>query len=155
MSFLFDDDRIRTRPHGRSTTGLWLSVVVHATFVVALIVVPTFASEKPPTPRPRSIGAFIMPATLKLPSVPVIAPRLPSPPPPMRELARAEPPKPLPVAPIIPKPVEPALAPPAPVAPPVFDRPIEKPLIQRPPETGLFERTTSARTSQTEAAVTT
>ena len=38
---------------------------------------------------------------------------------------------------------------------PAIERPIEKPVIQRPPETGLFERTTSARTSQSAAAVTT
>ena len=72
----------------------------------------------------------------------------------MRELARAEAPKPLPVAPIVAKPVEPAPAPLVPAAPP-FERPIEKPVIQRPPETGLFERTNAARTSQAAAAVTT
>ena len=38
---------------------------------------------------------------------------------------------------------------------PAFERPIEKPVIQRPPETGLFERTNGARTSQAAAAVTT
>ena len=112
MSILFDNARLSTRPHGRWTTGLWLSVVLHAIVVVVVIVVPIGASEKPSTPRKRSIGAFILPATelVKLPSGPVVAPRLPAPPAPprpMRELARAEVPKPLPVAPIVSKPVEP------------------------------------------------
>ncbi len=103
---------------------------------------------------------FIMPATalVKLPSAPVVAPRLPAPPappPPMRELARAEVPKPLPVAPIVAKPVEPAPQPLVPAAAPAVERPIEKPVVQRPPETGLFERTNGARTSQAAAAVTT
>ena len=64
-------------------------------------------------------------------------------------------PKPLPVAPIVAKPVEPAPAPLVPAAAPAIERPIEKPVIQRPPETGLFERTNAARTSQAAAAVTT
>jgi len=67
----------------------------------------------------------------------------------MRELARAEVPKPLPVAPIAAKPA------PAPLVPVAVERPIEKPVIQRPPETGLFDRTNAARTSQSAAAVTT
>jgi TonB family protein len=94
---------------------------------------------------------FIAPVTL--PSAPLVAPRLPAPPPaprPVRELARAEVPKPLPVAPIVAKPVEP---PPQPIVP--VERPIEKPEVQRPPEVGLFERTNAARTSQAAAAVTT
>jgi TonB family protein len=71
----------------------------------------------------------------------------------VREIARAEPPKLLPVAPIVPKPIEP---PPTPLVPAtVPERPIEKPEMQRPPETGLFERTAAARTSQAAAAVTT
>ena len=155
MSVLFDDARLRTRSHGRSTTGLWLSVVLHVIVPLVLIVAPIRASEKLPAPRTRSIGAFVMPATalVKLPSLPVVAPRLPAPPPPpVPELARVEAPKPLPVTPIVAKPVEPALAP---VAAPVFERPIERPVVQRPPETGLFERTNSARTSQAAAAVTT
>ena len=103
---------------------------------------------------------FILPATelVKLPSAPLVAPRLPAPPAPprpMRELARAEVPKPLPVAPIVAKLVEPAPAPLVPAAAPAIERPIEKPVIQRPPETGLFERTNGARTSQAAAAVTT
>ena len=36
MSILFDDARLSTRPHGRWTTGLSLSVVLHAT-VVAVV----------------------------------------------------------------------------------------------------------------------
>jgi hypothetical protein len=47
MSILFDDARVSTRPRGRSTTGLWLSVLLHAIVVVVLIVVPIGASEKP------------------------------------------------------------------------------------------------------------
>jgi len=148
MSILFDDARLSTRPRGRSTTGLWLSVVLHAIFAVVLIVVPIRASEKPSTPRMRSIRVFILPATepVRLPSAPVVVPRLPAPPAPprrMRELARAEVPKPLPVAPIVAKPLEPAPAPLAPAAAPAFERPIERPVVQRPPETGLFERTTA------------
>ena len=61
-------------------------------------------------------------------------------------------PKPLPVAPAVAKLVEPA---PAPLVPAAVERPIEKPVIQRPPETGLFDRTNAARTSQVAAAVTT
>jgi TonB family protein len=100
---------------------------------------------------------FVMPATelVKLPSVPLVAPRLPPPPAPRRELARAEVPKPLPVAPIVTRPVEPAPEPLVPAAAPVLERPAEKPVIQRPPETGLFERTNGARTSQAAVAVTT
>jgi TonB family protein len=162
MSVLFDDARLSTRSPGRSTTGLWLSVVLHAAiFAVVLIVVPIRASEKASTPRMRSTRVFILPATklVKLPSAPLMAPRLPAPPAPprpVREVARAEvaaplPVAPLPVTPIVAKLVEPA---PAPLVP-AIERPIEKPVIQRPPETGLFERTNSARTSQTAVAVTT
>jgi TonB family protein len=157
MSILFDDARVSTRPRGRSTTGLWLSVLLHAIVVVVLIVVPIGASEKPSTPRPRSIGAFILPATelVKLPSAPLVAPRLPAPPRPMRELARAEVPEPLPVAPTVAKPIEPAPAPLVPAAAPAIEAPIERPVIQRPPETGLFERANGAQTSQAAAAVAT
>jgi TonB family protein len=57
------------------------------------------------------------------------------------------------VAPIVARPVEP---PPVPhVAAPVPERPIEQLEIRRPLETGLFERTNGARTSQAAAAVTT
>jgi TonB family protein len=157
MSILFDDARLSTRPRGGgSTTGLWLSALLHAIVVVVLCVVRIGASEKPSTPRTRSIGAFILPATelVKLPSAPLVAPRLPAPPRPMRELARAEVPEPLPVAPIVAKPVEPP-APLVPAAAPAFERSIERPVIQRPPETGLFERTNGAQTSQAAAAVTT
>jgi TonB family protein len=151
MAILFDDARLSTRPHRRWTPGLWLSVVAHAIVVVVLIAAPIRASEEPSTPRMRSRVVFVAP-----PVEPVmrparlVAPRLPDPP--VRELPKAEVPKPVPVAPIVPKPVEPALAPPVPA---VVERPIEKPVIQRPPETGLFERTNAARTSQAAAAVTT
>jgi TonB family protein len=156
MSILFDDARLSTRPHGRWTTGLWLSVVLHAIVVVVLIAVPIRASEEPSAPSMPSRMVFMLPATeLKLPSARLVAPRLPAPPAPprpMRELAKPEPPKLLPVAPIVTKPVD-APAPLVPAAAP--ERPIERPEIQRPPETGLFERTNAARTSQAAAAVTT
>ena len=155
MSILFDDARLSTRPHGRWTSGLWLSVVLHA-IVVVLIVVPIRASDTPSAPGKRSRMVFILPATqlMKLPSAPLVAPRLPAAPPrPMREVAKAEPPKLLPVTPIVAKRIEPPPPPPVPAAAP--ERPIEKPVIQRPPETGLFERANAARTSQAPAAVTT
>ena len=157
MSVLFDDARLSTRAPGRSSTGLWLSVVLHAVFAVVLIVVPIRTLEKRSPPRTRSIEAFIMPATalMKMPPAPVVAPRVhtpPAPPRPVQEPARAEMPKPLPVAPAVAKLVEPA---PAPLVPAAVERPIEKPVIQRPPETGLFDRTNAARTSQVAAAVTT
>jgi TonB family protein len=130
--------------------------VLHAIVVVALIVVPIRASETPSAPRRRSRMVFMLPATqlVKLPSAPLVPPRLPAParPRPIRELARAEAPKSLPVAPIVAKPVEPAPAPIVPAAP-ALERPIEKPVIQRPPETGLFERTSGVRTSQAAADV--
>ena len=156
MSILFEDARLSTRPHGRWTTGLWLSVVLHALVVVVLIVVPIRASEEPSTPRTPSRMVFIMPATalVTVPPVRLVAPRLPPPPAPRpsRELVRTEAPKPLPPEPIVAKRVEPPPAPLVPVAAPAF---VEKPVIQRPPETGLFERTNGVRTSQAAAAVTT
>src|SRR6185369_13866686 len=92
MSILFDDSRSSTRPRGRSTTGLWLSVGLHVIAAVVLVVDPIRAFEKPPTPRAPSRMVFIVPATalLKLPAPPVVAPRLPAPPTPpqpIRELA--------------------------------------------------------------------
>jgi TonB family protein len=153
MSILFDDARLSTRPHGRWTPGLWLSVGLHAIVVVVLIVVPIGASEESSAPNKASRMVFIQPATapVMVPSVRLVAPRLPPPPPPRPiQLARVEEPKPLPVAPIVAKPVEPAPAPHVPAT-----RPLEKAVIQRPPETGLFERTNAARTSQTAAAVAT
>ena len=151
MSILFADSRLSTRPRGRWTPGLWLSVVLHAVVVVVLIAAPIRASEESSPPPTRSRMVFLMPATppVTLPSVPLVAPRLPAPPPPPRpvpELVHAEAPKPIPIAPVV-KAIEP---PPAPI-----ERPVEKPLVQRPPETGLFERTNAARTSQAAAAVTT
>ena len=156
MSILFDDARLSTRPHGRWTTGLWLSVVLHALVVVVLIVVPIRASEEPSTPRMPAKMVFVMPATalVTVPPVRLVAPRLPPPPAPRptRELVRTEAPKPLPPEPIVAKRIEPPPAPLVPVAAPAF---VEKPVIQRPPETGLFERTNGVRTSQAAAAVTT
>ncbi len=152
MSILFDDARLSTRSPGRSTIGLWLSVGSHA-IVVVLIVVTIGVPKKPSAPSMRSTLVFVLPATelVKLRSAPLVAPRLPAPPAPrpMRELARAEMPKALPLAPSVPKPVEPAPAPLVPAAAPVLERPIERPV------TGLFERTNGARTSQAAAAVTT
>ena len=151
MPILFDDARLSTRPHGRWTTGLWLSVVLHVLAVVVLIVAPIRAFEKPSAPNMRSRMVFVLPANalVKLPPAPVVAPRLPAPPapPPMRELVRAE-------APIVAKPIEPAPAPVVPAAH-AIERPIETPVPQRPLETGLFERTNGARTSQAAAVVTT
>jgi TonB family protein len=102
---------------------------------------------------------FVMPATqlVKLPAAPLVAPRLPAPRPvrPVREVVKAEVPKPLPVSPVVAKAVVPAPSPIVPAPNPAVERPIERPVIQRPPETGLFERTNAARTSQTAAAVTT
>jgi len=153
MSILFDDARLSRRRRGRSTTGLWLSVGLHVIVAAVLMVIPFRASQKASTPRMRSMRVFIEP--VKLPPAPVVTPRLlaTSPPPPLRELARVEVTKPIPHAPMVAKPVE---APPAPLASaPVPEPPLEKPMIQRPVETGLFERTNAARTSQAEAAVTT
>jgi TonB family protein len=159
MSVLFDDAPSSTRPRGRSTACLWISVVLHAIVVVVLIVAPIRASEEPSTRPARSRMVFILPATqlVKLPSPPLVAPRLPAPPPrrPMREVVKAEVPKPVPVAPVVAKAIVPAPAPIVAAATPTLERPIEKPVIQRPPETGLFERTNGVRTSQATAAVTT
>lgn len=155
MSILFDDARSSTRSPGRSTSGLWLSVVVHAT-VVFLIVITIGVPVKPPPPRMRPLTVFLSPVAL--PSPPLVAPRLPAPPTPprpLREFARAEVAKPLPVAPIVAKPVEPPPQPFVPAAAPAVERSIEKPEVQRPPEVGLFERTNGARTSHAAAAVTT
>jgi TonB family protein len=153
MSVLFVDAQSRTGPRRRSTAGLWISVVLHAIVVVVLIVAPIRASEEPPAPRMRTRTVFILPAAelVKLPSVALVAPRRPAPAPRVRDLARAEVPRPLPVAPIVSKVIEPVTI--APVA--TTERPVERPAIQPPPETGLFERTNAARTSQAAAAVTT
>jgi TonB family protein len=159
MSVLFDDSRLSTRPHGRSTTGLWISVALHAIVVVVLIAAPIRATETPSAPRARSRTVFVLPATqlVKLPSAPLVAPRLPAPPPrrPIREVVKAEVPKPVPVAPVVAKAIVPAPAPIVPAASPTLERPIEKAVIHRPLETGLFERTNGTRTSEATAAVTT
>jgi TonB family protein len=155
MSILFDEARASTHPYGRWTTGLWISVALHGIAAVVLIVAPIRASEKPSAPRMRSRMVFIMPAPqlVKLPSAPLVAPRLPAPPPPrpVREVVKAEVPKPLPVAPIVAKRIEPAPTPLVPAATPVIERPIERP--EPAPQTGLFERTSNARTSQAAADV--
>jgi TonB family protein len=164
MSLLFNDARFSThaRARSRSTTGLWLSVVVHATIAGVLIgVVPTRASEKSSAPRLRSITVFRMPtepATLKL--IPVVAPPRPAPLLPTRQVHETvipEPPKPVAVAPIATRSVEPVPATLPPAALPAFERPVAAAVaaIQRPPETGLFERANGPRTSQPVTAITT
>src|SRR5580765_7520857 len=133
MSVLFNDTRFnpRPRPRSRSTTGLWLSVVMHVMFGIVLIVVPIRASEKPSAPRPRSMRVFTLPAAepVKLPSVaPVVTRRLPPPPapaPPVQKKMIADVPKPVAVAPIATKPVAPAPALLPPAAAPTFERPVE------------------------------
>jgi TonB family protein len=155
MPLLFDDARLSTRSPGRSPRGLWLSVGVHAA-VLAVIVLTMGTPGAPPAPRARPTRVFL-PAML--PAAPIVTPRVPVPPPappPARELAKAEVPKPPPPpAPIVTKPVEPLPQPLAPPPVPVVERPIEKVEVARPVETGLFDRTSSARTNQAESAVTT
>jgi len=163
MSVLFTDARLgtRARPGPRSSTGLWLSVVVHATLAgVLTAVVPTRASETTSMARPRSIAVFTLPSTntVTLPPIRVEAPRLLSPPVPVRpvhDVAIADVPKPAAVAPIVAKPVEPVRAALLPAAAPVLERPIESRAPERPPEIGLFERANGPRPSQSAAAVTT
>jgi TonB family protein len=153
MSILFADARSSTPPQGRSPAGLCLSVGAHAV-VVALIAVTIGAPTPPLTAPTRSLRVFL-PATL--PAVPVVAPRLPVPPPPptpARVLAKAEVPKPLPVAPVVAKRIEPPPEPPPVLAVPVVERSLEKPEPPRPVETGLFDRTNSARPNRAEAPVT-
>jgi len=164
MSVLFNDARFQTgaRPRSRSSTGLWLSVAAHITFAGVLVaVVPTRASEKTSAPRPRSMPVFRLPSTepVMLRSIPVEAPRRlsapPVPPRPVHQAVIADVPKPAAVTPISARPVQPAPATLPPAAAPAFERPVEARTPERPPETGLFERTNSARTSQSAAAVTT
>jgi TonB family protein len=163
MSVLFTDSRFNTPAPARSgsSTGLWLSVVVHATLVVVLTaVVPTRASENTSAARPRSIAVFTLPSVepVALAPIHIEAPRLPAPPVPVPSrpktvAATADAPKPVAVAPIAVRPVEPIRAALLPAAAPAL--PLETKAPERPPETGLFERTNGARTSQTAAAVTT
>ena len=155
MSVLFNDARFNTRarPGPRSGTGLWLSVVVHATLAgVLTAVVPTRASEKASTPRPRSIAVFRLPSTepVRLPAPPVPVPSRP-----MHDAVIAKFPKPVAVAPIAAKSVEPAPAALLPAAAPALERPLETKPPERPPEIGVFERSNGSRTSQSAAAVTT
>ncbi len=152
MSVLFDDARSSTPTHGRSSTGLWFSIVVHAVVGVALVVIPMRAVEKPPTPRARSIAAFVLPSRVELPPPAVEAPRRPAPAPqptPVRDVARVEAPKPLPVVPAVAKVVEPTPVQLVPAVAAEVERPVERPV------TGLFERTSSAPANQAAAAVTT
>jgi TonB family protein len=165
MSILFSDSRLNTRarPRSGSSTGLWLSVVVHATLAgVLTAVVPTRASENTSTPRPRSISVFTLPSTEPVTSPPVRmeTPRLnaapvPVPARPKNIAAIADVPKPVSVAPIAVRPVEPVRAALLPAAAPALERPVETRTPERPPETGLFERANGPRTSQAAAAVTT
>jgi TonB family protein len=157
MAILFDDGRSTARARGRSTKGLWVSIVVHVVAAIAVVALPTLRSSgQPPAPRSRPMKVFLPLELAKLPPVPVVRPRLPdppAPPTPQPEPAKVEAPKPPPPAPLVAKRVEPP--PPAPA--PVFDPPrIEKTaVVQPPPETGLFERTSATRTSQPETAVAT
>ena len=156
MSILFDDARSSTRPTDRWTTGLWLSVGLHAIGVVILIVAPIRASEKPsvPSKRPKMVFVLTAPQLVKRLPAPIVAPRLTPPVPRLvREVVKAEVPKPRPVEPIVAKAVMQARSPIVPAATPVIERPIEK--QPPPPQTGLFERTNAARTNQVAAAVTT
>ena len=131
--------------------------MVHATFAGILTgVVPIRASERPS--RPRSIPVFVLPSTelVKLRSVPLEAPRLPSLPVPSRpvhEAVIANVPKPVAVTPIVSRPVEPAPATLLPAKTP--ERPLETKAPEQPPELGLFERANSPRTNQAAAAVAT
>jgi len=162
MSVLLNDARFSTRAESRrrSSTGLWLSVVAHATLAVVLMtIVPTRASETSSTPPPRSIGVFRVPSTerVAVPPASVSAPRLPAPPqpsPPVHTAPIVEAHKPAAVVPIVAKSVEPAPVTLPPAAPPAFEPPVDTVAV-RPPETGLFERSNNARTSQVAAAVTT
>jgi len=160
MSVLFNhagSGACAQRPRSRSSTGLWISVIVHATFAgILTAVVPTRASEMPS--RPRSIPVFVLASTerVKLRSIPLEAPRLPSLPVPSRpvhEAVIAEVPKPAAVTPIVSRPVEPTPAALLPAKTP--ERPLETRALERPPETGLFERANGPRTDQAAAAVAT
>jgi TonB family protein len=157
---MFNDEQFNTRARSRfrSTTGLWLSVVVHATIVGVLIaVIPTRASETSSSPRSRSIAVFSWPSAETAPSIPV-APRLlslPAPSRPARDVVIAELPKPVAVTPIAARPVEPAPATLLPAVAPVFERPLATAAIERLPETGVFERANGPRTSQPVAAIAT
>jgi TonB family protein len=154
MSVLFDDSRVNTRPFC-SGASLWLSVAMHATVAIVLIVVPIRAFEKPSTPPSRSRTVFIMPAAAVItPPVRIPVPRLTAPPKPKptSPIAAAAVPQPPAVAPIVARAAEPAAAPKVVAVP---ERPIERPETRRPLETGLFERTNVARTTQVAAAVTT
>jgi TonB family protein len=163
MSVLFNDSRFdtRARSRSRSTTGLWLSVVGHATIAGVLIaIVPTRASEKSSTPRLRSIAVFRWPSAepATAPPIHVAAPRLPSPPAPSRpahDVVIAEVPKPVAVTPIAARPVGPAPATLPPAAAAAFERPLDVAAIERPPEIGVFERANGPRASQPVAAITT
>jgi TonB family protein len=156
MSVLFNDARFSApaRPRAGLSTGLWLSIVAHATLAGVLAVVPTRASEKP---RPRSIPVFLMPSTetVKLRRVSIEAPRVPVPLRPVREAVIAKVPEPVAVKPLVTKPVEPAPAALLPAKVPAFERPLETKAPERPSETGVFERANGPKTSQAAAAVTT
>src|SRR5215472_4332126 len=164
MSVLFTDARLgtRARPGPRSSTGLWLSVVVHATLAgVLTAVVPTRASETTSTPRPRSIAVFTLPSTNAVTSPPirVEAPRLPAPPVqvpsrPVQAAVIPDMPKPVAVAPVAARPLAPSASP-LPAVAPALERHVEATAPERPPQTGLFECTTGSRASQSAAAVTT
>lgn len=156
MSVLFDDASLSPPTPGRSATGVWLSVVVHAAIGVIVVAAQFREPARPPAPRERARLVYTLSTAdlVKLPPLAVIKPRvaMPKPTPPAPEPKRVEAPKAVPAEPIAPKPAEmPALVPAAArvVEPP---KPAE---IPRPVETGLFERTRSANTNQAAANVTT
>ena len=165
MSVLLKDARFGTRAASRRrlSTGLWISVVVHATIAgVVMTIVPTHASGNSSTPRQRSIGAFVLaspaPAPMALPPVAATAPRVPAPArpsPPVHAAVIAEVHKPAAIEPIATQSVEAAPATLVRAAAPAFERPVEPRLPVRPPETGLFDRTDGPRRNQAAATVTT
>lgn len=154
MSILFADARSTTQQPGRSTAGLSLGVGAHAAAVVLIaLTIGAPAPAVPSAPRTRPRMVFLAPVTL--PAAPVVTPRLAPPPPPVRRLPGPEPPKPLPVAPVVARTIERVPEPLVPATPPPPERVIERPEPPRPVETGLFERTNTTRTIQTTPAVTT
>lgn len=155
MPVLFDDASLSPPKPGRSATGLWLSVVVHAAIGVIVVAAQFRAPAQPPTPRERSRLVFTLAAAdlVKLPPPAMVAPRLAAP---KAALPAPEPPKaeaPKPPEPIAPKPVE--MPPLVHAAARVVEPPAKPAEVQRPLETGLFERTRAANTNQAAGHVTT
>ncbi|MEQ1758348.1 MAG: energy transducer TonB [Vicinamibacterales bacterium] len=157
MSILFADARPETRPAGRSTAAVGLSVACHTILAGVAVVITIGAPNQQLTPKAPSITAFVMPATTvaTMPPPPVTPRPAPPTPTPVRQPARAVAPPPIPVPPIVPKATGPTPTPLVAEPAPVVTRHIERPVVQPLPETGLFERTQGARPSQAAATVTT